>query len=220
MAGKIDFIQPLGHDPYGDNHNSTQLPQQYGSVIFGAGSLTASSGYGFQPSLTQSVPVAPVGNPPSAKSNRAHLDTAAPASGNRGGVELYGGGKFDQMQPGQYVMQGAMKDLAGSGNTLLNSPQKLSQNGRNANNWHGDELTGITGWDYQTGAARYNAAIRGNAYEGWSPLTNTSGVLEPTPTITAAGANGIAKDAVPGTLVFNFNGQVPASSVYGPRYDN
>jgi hypothetical protein len=219
MAGKVTYIQPLGHNPYGDNHNSTQYPQQYGATIFGAGSLASSSGYGFQPSLTQSVPVGPVGNPPSAKSNRAHLDTN-PGSGNRGALQLSGGGKFDQMQPGQYIMQGSMTRLAGSGNSLLNSPQKLSQNGRNANNWHGDELTGITGWDYVSGNPQYNAAIRGNAYEGWSPLTNTSGVLEPTPTITAAGPNGIAKDAVPGTLVFNFNGQVPASSVYGPRYDN
>src|ERR1700679_2531715 len=100
MAGKVTYIQPLGHNPYGDNHNQTQLAQQYGATIFGAGSLASTSGYGFQPSLTQGVPVAPVGNPPSAKTNRAHLDTN-PGSGNRGGLQLSGGGKFDQMQPGQ-----------------------------------------------------------------------------------------------------------------------
>jgi hypothetical protein len=209
MAGKITFIQPLGHNPYGDNHSQTQLPQQYGSVIFGAGSLTASSGYGFQPSLTQNVPIAPVGNPPSSKTNRVHLDTS-PGSGNRGALQLSGGGKFDQMQPGQYVMQGAMKDLAGSGNSLLNSPQALrAGNARIPNAWHGDTLAGITGWDYVTGFPTYNNVTRGNEQQGFNPLTATSGVLEPMPT-----------DAVPGRLVFNFNGQVPASSVYGPRHDS
>jgi hypothetical protein len=211
MAGRVTCIKPLSSNPNGNN-NPSEYPQQHGANIMGAGNVN-SNAYGWQPVQTQNVAVAPVGNPLSTK-NRVDVN----ATGDMSMIVLQGGGKVDQMQPGQYIMQGSMKYLAGSGNTLLNAPSKLGSVGRNQNNWHGTELTGITAWDYVTGHPTYNGT-QGQWQGGWSPLSNTSGILEPTPTIFSA-PSGIPRDAVPGTLVFNFNGQVPHSSEYGPRYNN
>jgi hypothetical protein len=199
MAGKVTYIQPLGHNPYGDNHNQTQLPQQYGATIFGAGSLTASSGYGYQPSLTQAVAVAPTARP-AFSTYRVDVN----ATGDMGAIDPLAGGKINQMQPGQYIMMGAMTHLAGSGNTLLNSPARLAWNPTVPGAWRGDEETGIQSWDYVSGKVTYNGR-QGHWFGAYNPNTGQSGVL--------------AQDYVPGHLVFMVTGQVPASSQYGPIND-
>jgi hypothetical protein len=212
MAGKVTFIKPLANNSATGNNNASEYPQQHGAAIMGAGNVNSNQ-YGWQPVQTQNAALAPLGNPASAK-NR--VDVAA--TGDMGIITLFGGAKVDQMQPGQYIMQGSMTRLAGSGNSLLNSPQKLSQNGRNANNWHGDEETGIQSWDYASGKVTLNGR-QGHWFGGVNPIGGASGVLEPTPTIFAA-PSGIPSDAVPGTLVYMVDGQVPIKSQYGPRYDN
>jgi hypothetical protein len=214
MAGKVTYIQPMGGNAHGNN-NSSQLPQNVGARIMGAGNVNA-SGYGFQPVLTQSVAVAPPASFPFSK-NRVFIAVSAIDSGNVGTMQPLPVGDVNRQHAGQYIMQGAMNHLAGKPNTLLNAPSQLAHNGRNPNNWHGDELTGIASWDYVTGQPTYTPT-RGQAYEALNPITNQSGVLEPTPTIFSA-PSGIPSDAVPGTLVFMTNGQVPHSSQYGPRHD-
>jgi hypothetical protein len=199
MAGKINFIQPLGHNPYGDNHNSTQLPQQYGATIFGAGSLASTSGYGFQPSLTQAVPVAPTARP-AFSTYRVDVN----ATGDMGAIAPMPGGKINQMQAGQYIMMGSMKELAGSGNNLLNTPARWAWNPTVPGQWRGDEETGIPAsgaWDYVTGKLTLNGR-QGHWFGAWNPITNQSGIT--------------TQDYVPGHLVFMVTGQVPSSSVYGP----
>jgi hypothetical protein len=203
MAGRINPYNPFGN-PHG-KVNPNELPQQLGARIKGAGNVPQ-GGYGFQPIQTLSENIAPAMPQWSAK-NRVFMETS-PSSGSMVGVmaPMRAGRKFNAMDTKHYIMQGSMDHLASSGNSLLNAPSQLAPYQRNANNWKGDELTGLVDWDFLTGQPTYNAN-RGVRYQGINPIGGAAGV-EPIPT-----------DAAPGKVVYMVTGQVPTQSNYGPRHD-
>jgi hypothetical protein len=213
MAGRVTFIKPMGNNPHGD-HDPSHYAQNLGMRIRGAGNVQA-SGYGYTPALTQSLAIAP-STPEFSAKNRVYLAVSPDDSGNVGTMKPFAG-DFNRMRAGQYTVMGDMGHLAGQTNTLLNSPARLAWNSKNAGNWRGDNETGIASWDYATGAVTYNGR-QGHWFGGVSPLSGASGVLEPVPH-EASDISGVMTGAVPAYLVFNFNGQVPASSQYGPRHD-
>jgi len=207
MAGRVTFIKPMGNNPHGDN-NPDHYPQNLGMRIMGAGNVQA-SGYGFTPALTQSLAVAPPNYPQFPFSKQRVFQAVSPTdSGNVGTMKPLPG-DCNRMHGGQYIAMGDMAKLAGQPNTLLNSPQKLNTgNARVPNAWKGDTIQQPLSWDAVTGFATYGAN-RGQPFQAVNPIGGASGVLEPMPT-----------DAVPGHLVYMVDGQVPASSVYGPRHDS
>ena len=104
---------------------------------------------------------------------------------------------------------GETTQIAGSGNTLIQSPSLKAPHARGfGNQFKGDTQLNITAWDYVTGKPTYGPN-RGDSFSTVQPLNGGATANEAFPT-----------DAVPGVLVYMVTGQVPTKSSYGPRHDS